>query len=86
MSAACDAALERSRAELALRDSEERLRRAMHIATVGVMFFDLQGRDHRGERNLRADDRLHARGTAGASRLASAHTAGISPYRGTCGG
>jgi PAS domain S-box-containing protein len=37
-------AIERSRAELALRDSEERLRRAMRIATVGVMFFDLQGR------------------------------------------
>lgn len=37
-------AIERSRAELALRDSEERLRRAMHIATVGVMFFDVQGR------------------------------------------
>ena len=38
------AAVERARAEDALRESEGRLQRAVSIGTVGVLFFDLQGR------------------------------------------
>ena len=34
---------ERARAEKALRDSEERLRRVLEIGTVGVTFFDFEG-------------------------------------------
>src|SRR5690606_37751623 len=34
---------ERKKAEQTLRDSEERLRRAMDIETVGVLFFDRSG-------------------------------------------
>jgi PAS domain S-box-containing protein len=37
------AAVERARAEAALRASEERLRRALSIETVGVLFFRLDG-------------------------------------------
>ncbi len=35
---------DRKRAEAALRDSEERLQKALSIETVGVIFFDLEGR------------------------------------------
>jgi len=35
------AAVERARAEGALRESEERLQKAISIETVGVLFFDL---------------------------------------------
>jgi len=38
------AAVERARAEAALRGSEERLQKAVSIETVGVLFFDLDGR------------------------------------------
>ena len=37
-------AVERERAEAALRASEERLRKALSIETVGVLFFNLDGR------------------------------------------
>lgn len=37
------AAVERARAEEALRQSEERLQKAMSTDTVGVLFFDLHG-------------------------------------------
>jgi PAS domain S-box-containing protein len=37
-------AIERAHAEVALRVSEERLRCAVTVATVGVLFFDLHGR------------------------------------------
>jgi PAS domain S-box-containing protein len=38
------AAVERARAEQALRRSEQRLKQALAIETVGVLFFDLEGR------------------------------------------
>jgi PAS domain S-box-containing protein len=38
--------LERHRADAALRQSEERMRRALSIETVGVLFFSLDGRIH----------------------------------------
>ncbi len=38
------AALERANAEEALRQSEERLQKAISITTVGVIFFDLEGK------------------------------------------
>ena len=38
------AAVERARAEDALRESETRLQKAVSIGTVGVLFFDLSGR------------------------------------------
>jgi two-component system, chemotaxis family, CheB/CheR fusion protein len=37
---------ERRRAEEALRKSEERMQKAMFIETVGIIFFDLEGRIH----------------------------------------
>ncbi|RTQ52255.1 PAS domain S-box protein [Hymenobacter gummosus] len=37
---------DRKQAETALRQSEERLQQALSIETVGVIFFDLQGRIH----------------------------------------
>ncbi|HEX8550194.1 MAG TPA: PAS domain S-box protein [Abditibacteriaceae bacterium] len=37
---------ERHRADAALRESEERMRRALSIETVGVLFFGLDGRIH----------------------------------------
>ena len=38
------AAVERARAEAELRESEARFRESVEIATVGVLFFDLEGR------------------------------------------
>jgi PAS domain S-box-containing protein len=38
------AALERARAEAALRESEARFRESVEVATVGVLFFDFEGR------------------------------------------
>ena len=38
------AAVERARAEAELRESEARFRESVEIATVGVIFFDLEGR------------------------------------------
>jgi len=44
------AAVERARAETALRESEARFRRAISVPKVGVLFFDLAGHIHEANR------------------------------------